>query len=139
MPVPSSNNVTEKVFENPPPFPVHSSLPNCGTLIQRTLNALMFANPNACTGKSLKSRSHAEVLRSVHAGAIRGGPVLKAGTVGVLDTSPIPNVMFPFEFRKNAFHTQPAAPTGPPNTNSNPPDSAPTNAGLPAPLSSSPR
>src|SRR6266567_8964916 len=133
MPVPSSNSATENVLDAPArPDPVHASAPNCGTLIQLTLNALMFANPNACTGNVPQFAARAFGFKSVHAGAIRGGPVRKSGTVGVLDTSPIPNVMFPFEFRKNPFHTQPAAPTGPPNTNSKPPLSGPVNTGLPA-------
>src|SRR5436190_22476652 len=140
MPVPSSNHVTEKVFDAPArPAPVHPSLPNSGTLIHLTLNALMFANPNACTGNVPQLTAREFGFKSVHAGAIRGGPVRKFGTVGVLEVSPTPNVTLPFELMNSPFHTQPDVPTGPPNTNSNPPDSGPTNAGLPAPLSSSPR
>ena len=67
------------------------------------------------------SSSREAGLRSVHAGAILGGPLLKSGTVACCSVSPTPNVMLPLEFRKNPFHTQPAVPTGPPNTNSNPP------------------
>src|SRR5881392_1075913 len=141
MPVPSSNNVTENVFDAPARFPaaaeVHASSPNCGTLIHLTLNALMFANPNACTGKVPQFTARADGFKSVQAGAIRGVPDLNSGTVGLLAVSPIPNVTLPFELRNRPFHTQLA--TGPPNTNSNPPDSGPDTEGLPAPLSSSPR
>src|SRR6185369_17217297 len=139
MPVPSSYNVIENVFENPLPSPVQTSFPNSGTLIQRILNAFTFAKPTAITGKSLKSIARAFGLRSAHAGAIFGAPLRNAGTVGMLLVSPTPNVMFPFEFQKNPFHTHPAVPTGPPNTNSNPPDNGPGTGGVPAPLSSSPR
>src|SRR5215470_14143233 len=141
-PVPSSNNVTEKVFDAPAnPAAVQSSAPNCGTLIQRTLNAFTFAKPNAWTGKVPQLRSRADGFRSVHAGAIRGGPCLKSGTLGSPDTSPEPNVMLPFELRNNPFHTQFALPTGPPNTNSNPPLCAPPRGrdGVPLPSESSPR
>src|SRR6185369_12431394 len=138
-PVPSSYSVIENVFENPPPSPVQTSFPNSGTLIHRILNAFTFANPTAITGKSLKSSARAFGLRSAHAGAIFGAPLRNAGTVGMLLVSPTPNVMFPFEFQKNPFHTHPAVPTGPPNTNSNPPDNGPGTGGVPAPLSSSPR
>src|SRR6185295_6212956 len=138
-PVPSSYSVIENVFENPPPSPVQTSFPNSGTLIQRILNAFTFAKPTAITGKVLKSISHDEGLRSAHAGAIFGAPLRNAGTVTTLLVSPTPSVMFPFEFQKNPFHTQPAVPTGPPNTNSHPPDNSPVNGGVPAPSLSSPR
>src|SRR5262245_48414781 len=134
MPVPSSNSVTENVLLDPQPSP-----PNSGTLIHRTLNAFTFPNPSACTGKFLGLTALAFGFKSVHAGAILGGPALKSSTDATLLVSPTPNVMFPFEFKKNPFHTHPAVPTGPPNTNSNPPDNGPTNAGVPNPLSSSPR
>src|ERR1043165_2901260 len=139
IPVPASKIVVENVFDSPPPSPVHTSLPNSGTLIHLTLNALMFANPSACTGNVLRSNVLEAGFKSAHAAAIFGNPALNSGTVGVLSVSPAPNVMFPFEFRKKPFHTHPAVPTGPPNTNSNPPENAPTNPGVPAPLSSSPR
>src|SRR5882724_2621485 len=133
MPVPSSNNVTENVLDAPArPAPVHVSAPNSGTLIHLTLNALMFAHPNACTGTVTQLTPRADGFKSVHAGAIRGGPVRKSGTVGVLAVEPIPNVTLPFELMNSPFHTQPAAPTGPPNTNSKPPLSGPVNTGLPA-------
>ena len=132
-PVPSSNSVTENVLDAPAkPAAVHNSEPNSGTLIHLTLNALMFANPNACTGNVPQVTAREFGFKSVHAGAIRGGPVLKAGTVGVLAVEPTPNVTLPFELMNSPFHTQPAAPTGPPNTNSKPPLSGPTNTGLPA-------
>src|SRR5262249_6482504 len=125
--------------ENPPPSPVQASLPNSGTLIHRTFNALIFAKPNACIGNVLRSRSQELGFRSVHAGAIFGSPALKSGTFALLLASPFPNVTFPFEFRKNPFPTHTPVPIGPPNRNSNPPDNAPASTGFPAPLSSSPR
>src|SRR6185436_7386649 len=150
MLVPSSYSVTEKVLEKPPPAPVQTSCSNSGTLIHRTLNALMLAKPSACTGKSRRSKSHAVGFKSTHAGAILGAPVRKAGTLTTSLGSPAPNVMLPLELRKNPFHTQLVVPTGPPNRNSNPPlrsvlappDELGTGgigAGLPAPSSSSPR
>src|SRR5882724_5465511 len=140
MPVPSSNNVTENVLDAPArPAPVHVSAPNSGTLIHLTLNALMFANPNACTGNVPQLTPRADGFKSVHAGAIRGGPVRKSGTVGVLAVEPIPNVTLPFELMNNPFHTQ--LTTGPPNTNSNPPLSGlpRPSVGVPPPSESSPR
>src|SRR5882724_11418944 len=138
MPVPSSNSVTENVLDAPArPNPVQTSAPNSGTLIHLTLNALMLANPNACTGNVPQLTPRADGFKSAHAGAIRGGPVRKSGTLGTLAVLPIPNVTFPFELMNSPFHTQ--LTTGPPNTNSNPPDSAPGTGGVPAPLSSSPR
>src|SRR4030095_13298110 len=118
--------------------PTQSSEPNSGTLIHLTLNAFTFAKPNACTGNVQRLISRELGFKSVQAGAILGGPVLKSGIFALLLVSPSPNVMFPFEFRKNPFHTQPAVPTGPPKTNSNPPESGPANGGVPNPLSSSP-
>src|SRR5262249_26050509 len=141
IPVPSSNSVTENVFEVPDsnmvPFgsaePVQPSSANLGTLIHLTLNAFMFANPKAKTGKSRLKDARASGFRSAHAGAIFGSPALNLGTVGVLSVSPPPNVMLPFEFQKNPFHTHFALPTGPPNTNSNPPLRGPSSGGLPPP------
>src|SRR5262249_33793535 len=115
---------------------------------QRTLNAFTFAKPNAWTGNVHRlvvapfgefKPNRESVFKSVHAGAIRRGPALSSGTVGEKSVSPIPNVMFPFEFKKNPFHTQ--VPNGPPNTNSNPPNRAAPRpiAGLPRPSESSPR
>src|SRR5690242_3358454 len=132
MPVPSSYNVTAKVFDSPEPMkvplgsadPVQPSEPNSGTLIHRTLKALMLAKPSANTGKLRSVAARAAGFRSAHAGAIFGSPKRNSGTVGVLSVSPAPNVMLPFEFQKNPFHTQPAVPTGPPNRNSKPPCSA---------------
>src|SRR5581483_8658135 len=131
-PVPSSYSVTEKVFASPEPMnvpfgnaePVQPSEPNSGTLIQRTLKALMLAKPKARTGKSRKVVARAAGLRSAQAGAIRGSPKRNSGTVGVLSVSPAPNVMLPLEFQKKPFQTQPAVPTGPPKRNSKPPCSA---------------
>src|SRR5882724_7788076 len=146
MPVPSSNSVTENVLDAPAKLtaplklgapPVQASFPNSGTLIHLTLNALMFANPKACTGNVPQLTARADGFKSVHAGAIRGGPTRKSGTFAEFAVEPTPNVTFPLELMNNPFHTQLA--TGPPNTNSNPPDSGPGTGGLPAPLSSSPR
>src|SRR6185369_1680200 len=139
MPVPSSYNVIENVFVTPACAPAHASFPNSGTLIQRILNAFTFAKPTAITGNVPGNPAREPGFRSVHAGAIFGAPLRNAGTVGILLVSPTPNVMFPFEFQKNPFHTHPAVATGPPNTNSNPPDNGPGTGGVPAPLSSSPR
>src|SRR5438128_697269 len=136
MPVPSSYSVTANVLLA---LVVQLSEPNSGTLIQRTLNALMLAKPSACTGKVARFTARELGSRSAHAGAIFGKPKRNSGTVGVLSVSPAPNVMLPFEFQKNPFHTHPAVPTGPPNRNSKPPLSAPANTGVPAPSSSSPR
>src|ERR1044071_4603176 len=120
-PVPSSYSVTEKVLEKPPPAPVQTSCSNSGTLIHRTLKALTLAKPSACTGKSRRSKSQADGFKSAQAGAIRGGPVRKAGTLTTSLGSPAPNVMLPLELRKNRFHVQLAVPTGPPKVNSTPP------------------
>src|SRR3989442_11544894 len=104
MPVPSSNSVTENVLDAPAnPAAVQTSLPNCGTLIHLTLNALMFANPNACTGNVPQLTARDDGFRSVHAGAIRGGPTPKTGTFGVVDVEPTPNVTFPLEVMKSPF------------------------------------
>jgi hypothetical protein len=140
VPVPSSNSVTENVLDAPAnPAAVQASSPDSGTLIHLTLNAFTLANPNACTGNVPQFTALADGFKSVHAGAILAGPDLNVGTVGLLDVEPTPNVMFPFEFQKNPFHVHAAVPTGPPNTNSNPPDNTPVNGGLPAPSLSSPR
>src|SRR5438128_1320600 len=147
MPVPSSYSVTANVFDSPDAsnvpaalaVPVQVSEPNSGTLIQRTLNALMLAKPSASTGKARSVAARAAGFRSAHAGAILGKPTRNSGTVGVLSVSPAPNVMLPFEFQKNPFHTQPAVPAGPANRNLKPPLSAPASTGVPAPSSSSPR
>src|SRR5512143_1922537 len=153
-PVPSSNNVTENVFDapaipvniwSPICVPTHPSDPNSGTLIHLTLNAFTLANPNACTGNEHRLTARALGFKSVHAGAILGSPCRNCNTSAVLSVSPAPNVMFPFEFRKNPFHTQvresPLVTTGGqfwemlalngPNTNSNPPLSGPRTAGVP--------
>src|SRR6185369_3022525 len=137
IPVPSSNNVIEKVLltratgnpnkSNPP----HASRPSSGTLIHRILKLFTPEKPMAWSGKAVGLIARALGFKSAHAGAILGGPVLSSGTVGEKSVSPAPNVMFPFEFRKNPFHTHPAVPTGPPNTNSNPPESDPVNGGVP--------
>src|SRR6478736_1060224 len=115
MPVPSSNSVTENVLDAPAKLtaplkpgapPVQASFPNSGTLIHLTLNALMFANPKACTGNVPQLTARAFGFKSVHAGAIFGNPVRNSGTVAVLSVSPAPNVTFPFELMNNPFHTQ---------------------------------
>src|SRR5262249_19004928 len=119
IPVPSSNRLIENVFPpKPNAFVEQPSEPNSGTLIHLILKSLTLANPSACTGKLIGFTALADGLRSVHAGAIRGGPILNSGTVGVLLVSPAPNVMLPFEFKQNPFHVQPAVPTGPPKVNS---------------------
>src|SRR6185503_9742630 len=82
IPVPSSYNVIENVFENPPPLPVHTSDPNSGTLIHRILNAFTFANPNACTGNVLRSIRHELGFRSAQAGDIFGNPARNASIFG---------------------------------------------------------
>src|SRR5262245_12388588 len=139
IPVPSSNRFIENVFPPiPNPLVAQRSESNSGTSIQRILKSLTPANPRACTGNVNKLTLRDDGLRSTQAGAILGGPVLNSGTVGVLSVSPAPNVMLPFEFRKNPFHTQAAVPTGPPKRNSNPPLSGPASGGVPAPSSSSP-
>ena len=142
------------VFDRPLAFAfaaTHDSAPNSGTLMYRTSKSLILANPSASTGNVPgPNPPPARVLgfRSNHAGAILGTPLRNAGSEEVLLTSPAPNEMFPFEFQKNPFHTHAAVPTGPPNVNSNPPFNAVPAceefgtcgiAGVPAPLSSSPR
>src|SRR5258706_868706 len=98
MPVPSSNSVTENVLDAPAkPSPVQPSAPNSGTLIHLTLNALMFANPNACTGNVPQLGPRDDGFKSVHAGAISGGPVRKSGTDCGFEASPNPNVTLPLE------------------------------------------
>src|SRR5262249_7446992 len=144
-PTPSSKRVMAKVFPlvatgNPKrSVPPQSSNPNSGTLIHRILKVFTPVNPITCNGKDRSLTDLAAVFRSAHAGAIRGAPALSSGTVGVLSLSPTPKVILPFEFKKNPFQTQPAVPTGPPNTNSNPPLRGPKTGGGPAPSSSSPR
>ena len=61
-----------------------------------------------------------------------------SATVGVLSVSPAPNVMLPFELRKNAFHGVVQTPEIAPKLSSKPPFSAPAIAGAPAPSESSP-
>src|SRR5688572_12881184 len=140
MPTPSSYKVTPKVLPPRPKLLVEQpSLPNSGTLSQRTRKALTLAKPSACTGKLIGLTARAFGFKSAQAGAIFGKPDRKSTTFGVLLVSPPPNVTLPLEFRDKPFQTQPAVPTGPPKTNSKPPDKGPVNAGDPAPLSSSPR
>src|SRR6185436_426252 len=138
-PVPSSYRVIENVFVSPDCAAAHASFPTSGTLIHRILNAFTFANPTAITGNVPGNAAREFGFKSAHAGAIFGAPRQNAGTVTIPLVSPIPNVMLPFEFQKNPFHTHPAVPTGPPNTNSNPPDNSPVKTGVPKPSSSSPR
>src|SRR5262249_13051526 len=121
MPVPSSNSVTENVFVTPPPVATQPSLPNSGTLIHRTLKELTLVNPSARTGKSTGAPAPPAGSKPARAGAFRGAPPLSPGTVGLLSSSPTPNVMLPSKFKKNPSPTHPAVPTGPPNTNPKPP------------------
>src|SRR5262249_17875403 len=134
IPVPSSYRSIENVLLDPQ----HSN-PNSGTLIHLIRKSLTAANPSACTGNVFRAPPVPEPgFRSVHAAAIFGRPDLNAGTFAMFEMSPPPNVMFPFEFRKNPFHTpcpavpglvtqsppKPAntSPVGFANRNSNPPD-----------------
>src|SRR5262249_21888059 len=129
--------------------PQHSN-PNSGTLIHLILKSLIPANPNACTGNVFRNPFARDPgFRSAHAAAIFGLNDRNAGTLAMLAVSPPPNVILPFEFSQNPFHTPlpvpHAAPTwntspsGLANKNWNPPDSGPTSgAGLPPPSSSSP-
>src|SRR6266571_2052505 len=124
-PVPSSYSVIENVLVAPPtrpPPPTQHSKPNSGTLIQRTLNSLLLANPSAITGKVLNAGAPAGFVkvpgnwqlapkarlpgfRSAQAAAIFGRPRRNAGIDGNGLVSPRPNVMFPFEFQKIEFQT----------------------------------
>src|SRR5262245_41538523 len=70
-PVPSSYSVAEKVLVAPaklPGSPTQSTSSTPGTLIQRTWNALMLANPRACTGKVQRLRPREAGFISAHAG-----------------------------------------------------------------------
>src|SRR5262249_54839641 len=149
------SKVIENVFATPAPDGVtnplasQSSWPNSGTLMLRILKALMFAKPNACTGKLPRVVTRAAGFRSSHAAAILGTPFRNSVSVEVLPTSPRPKLMLPLELQKNPSHTPlPApqaaptlktSPSGFPNRNSKPPLNGPATTGFPAPSESSPR
>src|SRR5215471_3229864 len=130
-PVPSSNRSIENVL-----LELHASNPNSGTLIHLIRKSLIAANPSACTGNVFKNPFAREPgFRSAHAAAIFGRPALNNGTFAIFAVSPPPNVIFPFEFSQNPFHTPfPVAhaaptwntsPSGFANRNSKPPDNGP--------------